>query len=441
MLSNLVTQIPKMQKSKKIDGPTFVDLFAGCGGLSLGLEQAGFTPLFVNELNRDAMETYLINRRQKFPWLDANKEYDIKTLVTPSGRLDSLLSGFKQQFGIDDIDLVAGGPPCQGYSGIGHRRSYAVDRKQLPSNTLYQDMVRVIFKLKPKIFLFENVRGLLSARWTRSGEKGEIWRDIKSTFHKNLQNYEIRHQLVFAKDYGVPQNRPRVLLVGVRKDLGVSFQPGMVADGLLPEGTHDYPDIKILLGDLVEEPCPLGGETAAYPRAAKKGSVQEYFRTDPASGKVKPKGGALTEQQYSKHSPDIIAKFQYMQRYEGRIPPAMQTKKFAQRVLPAIWTEAGPTITATSLPDDYIHYEQPRSLTVREWARLQMFPDWYQFAGKRTTGGLRRAGNPRTGLHDREVPKYTQIGNAVPVKLAYEIGQHFRSRLLGVDAHERRKYG
>ena len=91
--------------------------------------------------------------------------------------------------------------------------------------------------------------------------------------------------------------------------------------------------------------------------------------------------------------------------------------------------ENGPTITATSLPDDYVHYEQPRILTVREWARLQLFPDWYEFKGSRTTGGVRRAGNPRDGNHDREVPKYTQIGNAVPVGLAQAIGAHFVSIL------------
>ena len=80
----------------------------------------------------------------------------------------------------------------------------------------------------------------------------------------------------------------------------------------------------------------------------------------------------------------------------------------------------------TSLPDDIIHYSQPRILTVREWARFQTFPDWYQFAGKRTTGGIRRAGNPHLGIWDREVPKYTQIGNAVAVLLAKQIGKNIK---------------
>ena len=113
----------------------------------------------------------------------------------------------------------------------------------------------------------------------------------------------------------------------------------------------------------------------------------------------------------------------------GKIPDEMKTKKFAQRLLPKLWNEGGPNITATSLPDDYCHFSQPRSLTVREWARLQTFPDCYQFTGKRTTGGRRRAGDPSKGDFSRETPKYTQIGNAVPVQLAEKVGKHLHALL------------
>ena len=118
-----------------------------------------------------------------------------------------------------------------------------------------------------------------------------------------------------------------------------------------------------------------------------------------------------------------------MQANKGAIPLSMKTKKFSQRLLPSKWGPKGPVITATSMPDDYIHFSQPRTLTVREWARLQTFPDWYQFSGIRTTGGIRRAGNPREGIFEREVPKYTQIGNAVPVSLATALGKHFKKIL------------
>lgn len=136
---------------------------------------------------------------------------------------------------------------------------------------------------------------------------------------------------------------------------------------------------------------------------------------------------------YSRHSSRIVSKFRYMLMNHGEIPEEVRTRKFSQRVLKRRWGNTAPNITATSMPDDYVHFQQPRTLTVREWARLQLFPDWYRFAGKRTTGGIRRAGNPREGNFEREVPKYTQIGNAVPVGLAEEVGKHFR-RILAVAA-------
>jgi DNA (cytosine-5)-methyltransferase 1 len=234
---------------------------------------------------------------------------------------------------------------------------------------------------------------------------------------------------LLAKDYGVPQNRPRVLAVGIRDDIGAVEDPSLPANGFLPSPTRDYPSIEDLFSDLVDENYQPGGGTEKYPSRARN-SIQKSLRTDPRSKKVRSKSSRVTDHDYSKHSDVIVEKFTFMIANNGQIPESMQTKKFAQRVLPAQWSEKGPTITATSLPDDYVHYLQPRSLTVREWARLQMFPDWYEFKGKRTTGGVRRAGNPRKGIHFREVPKYTQIGNAVPVKLAEEVGKHFQ-KILG----------
>jgi DNA (cytosine-5)-methyltransferase 1 len=297
---------------------------------------------------------------------------------------------------------------------------------------LYEDMVFVINKLKPKMFLFENVKGLLSARWTPNGEKGEIWRDVRGTFEEQLTDYQVNWSLVHAKEYGVPQNRPRVLMVGIRKEIArnLKLDPVARAGGLLPEPTATAPNLIDVLGDLVDPAFKRGGLSATeeYPEDAQC-DVQRYFRLDPRTGEVRKKGAPLTEHAYSHHAPRIVEKFEYMIANEGEIPPHLQTKKFAQRLLPKTWGKTGPTITATSLPDDYVHFAQPRSLTVREWARLQTFPDWYSFKGKRTTGGLRRAGNPRARNFDRELPKYTQIGNAVPVLLAQAVGEHF-ARLL-----------
>jgi DNA (cytosine-5)-methyltransferase 1 len=421
-----------MTKQKK--ALSLIDLFAGCGGLSLGLEQAGFMPVFVNELNEHALATYTMNRTHVNPLLgEAGFSCnDVKELVAAPRKLLSLKRRIRDAFGIGigEIDLLAGGPPCQGYSGIGHRRSYSVDREQLPSNHLYQDMAFLISKLKPRVFLFENVRGLLNARWTSAGRKGEIFDDVLETF-SGLRDYRIAHSLVYAKDYGVPQNRPRVLLVGIRKGIKVDGErpdeTDAVKRGFLPPPVAGQaPSIKDLLGDLVD-PTYVPGvtrATATYSASATT-DIQKLLRLGVDGSTVARKGDPVTEHEYSRHAKKIIEKFQAMLDHpRNEIPESMRTKKFAQRVLPSVWGPEGPTITATSLPDDYVHYLQPRSLTVREWARLQTFPDWYQFAGKRTTGGLRRAGNPREGNFNREVPKYTQIGNAVPVRLAFVVGEH-----------------
>ena len=405
-----------------------IDLFAGCGGLSLGLENAGFTPLFVNELNSDALGTYLKNREHEFPHLV--KKYwsqDIKDVIVKETFFDDLLDGFKKDFKRDyrknTIDLLVGGPPCQGFSGLGIRRSYSVEKNQLPSNHLYQDMAYFIHKIRPKAFLFENVEGLLSAKWTNDGEKGEIFQDVLQTF-RNIPEYQVRFKLVHAKDYGVPQNRPRILIVGFRSDVyhPLNNSDDAVESGFLPAPTEKAPDLIDVLDDLIDTDFQYGGETTRYPNSAKS-KFQKEIRTM-KNGKIAKKGDVLTEQEYSKHSPKVQAKFQAMIKSGGIIPDEYKTKKFAQRLLPMYWSEKGPTITATSLPDDFVHFAQARTPTVREWARLQTFPDWYQFAGKRTTGGIRRAGNPREKVFDREVPKYTQIGNAVPVKLGKAVAEH-----------------
>lgn len=209
-----------------------VDLFAGCGGFGLGLEQAGFTPIFVNELNDDARATYLVNRRDRHPhfargldettWLNTFSSSDARKLIK-NDRLRKLQEEFRAEFGIGDgeIDLVVGGPPCQGFSEIGHRRSYSVDKEVLPSNHLFKDMARIVHHLRPRAFVFENVRGLLRGRWTAEGMPGEIWQDVKRAF-ANIGEYKLAAELLYAKHYGVAQNRPRIMLVGIRKDIAGS---------------------------------------------------------------------------------------------------------------------------------------------------------------------------------------------------------------------------
>jgi DNA (cytosine-5)-methyltransferase 1 len=426
-----------------------VDLFAGCGGFGLGLEQAGFTPIYVNELNRDARSTYLTNRIARHEWFASG--LDKETWLNPYSSADArriarkehlleLQLRFRSDFGLanGDIDIVVGGPPCQGFSNIGHRRSYAVQKEELPSNHLYRDMARFIERLRPKAFVFENVRGLLTGRWTSDGEKGEIWEHVKRTFAE-IGDYKLAAELVFAKDYGVAQNRPRIILVGIRKDLARDWtrmneldaiDRSAISNGFLPPGkSGSAPDLIDLLGDLIDPHYENGGKTSFYPSKALS-DVQRALRLSADLKHVTGSGEAVAEHDYSKHSPEVVKRFSAMRH--GKSYKA--TKKFAQRVLPRRWGSKGPTITATSLADDYVHFDQDRTLTVREWARLQGFPDWYEFMGKRTTGGLRRAGNPLEGNFERELPKYTQIGNAVPVPLAKAIGEHIKGLLRRLEA-------
>jgi DNA (cytosine-5)-methyltransferase 1 len=181
------------------DKRCFIDLFAGCGGLSLGLEQAGFRPLLFSEINRSAAETYLANRSA----CGIIPVGDIYHLTDDNLRLLKLSWYYD---GVPDVDLVCGGPPCQGYSGIGYRRSFKIEKKDIPSNHLYQEMVRVIRRVRPRIFLFENVRGLLASRWSAAGRNGEVFKGVLTEF-KQLTDYCVRWDVLHAKDYGVPQNR------------------------------------------------------------------------------------------------------------------------------------------------------------------------------------------------------------------------------------------
>jgi DNA (cytosine-5)-methyltransferase 1 len=403
----------------------FVDLFAGCGGLSLGLEESGFHPLLFSELNRQAADTYLANRQG----MEIVEVSDIYKLTNQN------LKGLKEEWskkGFREIDLVCGGPPCQGYSGIGHRRTFRLSKKDIPSNHLFLEMIRVIKEVRPKIFLFENVKGLLTSRWTPDGQKGEIWNAVLTAF-RNIPGYIIRWDLVHSKNYGVPQNRPRVLMVGLREDVyyraiksgtltpTIDDAPAVDA-GFLPVGGQKAPSIPELLSDL-EDPEFEAKECNPNYLRDPQSEIQVQLRTM-RNGKLIKKGQPVTEHEYSQHADYIREKYTHMIRNNGEIPAKYRTKKFAQRVFPRRWGPEGPNLTATSLPEDYVHYKEARSPTVREWARLQTFPDWYIFKGPRTTGGRRRAGDPGKNIWDRDVPRYTQIGNAVPVLLAKKIGLH-----------------
>ncbi|MBG84113.1 MAG: DNA (cytosine-5-)-methyltransferase [Phycisphaerae bacterium] len=475
---------------------TVIDLFAGCGGLSLGLEKAGFETIGFTEIGKDAAKTFIANRKklsginvdqedpnqadELFPNIDPRYTRNTWSLTRKNGkrrgrkdcsRLDALLGTGKERV---EVDLVVGGPPCQGYSRLGHRRTHAHNRDENPGNFLYESMAEVIEHAKPKMFVFENVQGLINAKWTNDSDcPGEVFEDVLRKFEKigspkNDDDYIIRWRLVRAYQYGVPQNRPRIIAIGIRRDVAeklrnkklielkdfdnnkrrdkvfsrvnqfrdrsencdAGFHPEPLWDPNGDNDEHAPPTPLEAIGDLID--AKYGKKSFESKEFAK--SKYHDYKPEPKSYQEKMRKGmlkstALTGHEYSNHSEAVIERFKKIIK-AGKAEGDNKNKKFSQRVLGEKgqagkkWPGGKPNMTVTSMPDDYVHFKQPRSLTVREWARLQTFPDSYEFQGKRTTGGIRRAGNPLEGIHEREVPQYTQIGNAVPPRLAEAIGNH-----------------
>lgn len=413
-----------------------IDLFAGCGGLARGLENAGFECIAFNEINKDAADSFSLN----FPnalRLDGDIRQSLSNSIIEE-KIIPLLSG-------QDLDLITGGPPCQGFSGLGHRRSFTIEKKDIPTNHLYQEMIRVINKLQPKVFLFENVQGLLSSRWDSSGIKGEIFRDVYQSF-SSIDGYVCQPTLIHAYHFGVPQNRPRVMIIGIKEKIleknnlkpvkfDINYPNLRIHEllrnngGLFPDGSEHAPSIPEAIGDLEFDDW---NENEKYHRYPATSDFQKKMRSKLDNNSKKQ---ILTDHLVSNHSVRVRSRFQYMIDNNisniRELPDHMRTKKFSQKLLPREWIDGKPTITCCSNSDDYVHYSQPRALSVREWARLQTFPDHHLFSGPRTTGGVRRAGNPDKGNWNREVPKYTQIGNAVPPFLAEAVGERIKSIILG----------
>ena len=346
-----------------------IDLFAGCGGMSLGLSQAGFNVLYANEINKTASETYKFNLVKK----NGHKTYvDVRDITkVPTKEIKKIIRDKKTH-------LVAGGPPCQGFSIAGKR-----DIND-PRSRMVKEMFRVVKEINPPLFLLENVKGLLSM------QKGEVLKDIEESF-KSI-GYEIKIEVLKASHFGVPQDRERVFIIGTRIGNGV----------LHPKrDTKKAITLKDAIGDLSFLKVGESSEDYILPATSK---YQKLMRKN---AKI------LFNHEAPKHSKQVIERFSKLK--EGQtgkdLPDKYKTKKQVLRRL----VRDKPANTVTTLPEDYIHYKQNRILTVREMARIQSFPDDFIFTGPRTTGGARRK---------YELPQYSQIGNAVPPILAKKIGKH-----------------
>jgi DNA (cytosine-5)-methyltransferase 1 len=407
-------------------GPSFVDVFAGCGGLSLGLKRAGWRGLFAIEKDPFAFETLSANfpaeaGRLAYDWPSAieRKPWEIAELIDQKRDELSGMAG--------TVDLLAGGPPCQGFSHAGRRRP------DDPRNQLFEDYLNLVDLVRPKLVLIENVRGFTAAF---DVEKSNGIGNFADSLRDRLTpNYRTVSAIIRADDFGVPQARARFFLVGLRRDAGRPervpvFFDTMKADRddfLASRGLPRRPTSRDAISDLEV------GANGTVPCGECKGFDAIGYRGPGSAYQIAMRDGhqgAPGDTRLARHRPDIRDRFAAIIRRsneEGRLNVSISSelrreyglKKMAIRVLDPL----APAPTITSLPDDLLHYGEPRTLTVRENARLQSFPDWFSFRGKYTTGGERRA---------REVPRFTQVANAVPPVLAEQIGLGLL-RLLGFE--------
>lgn len=396
---------------------TYIDLFAGCGGLSLGLYNSGlWKGKFAIEKSPDAFETLqynLIDKKNHFDWPDwlQKSNHDINDVIKyHKDNLKSLRG---------EIDLVAGGPPCQGFSTAG-RRIEGDSR-----NELIKSYIKFIRLVQPKVIFFENVKGF-TQKFDKNKIKGKIYSEYVTNAleydspNGNFQGYKVEGKLIDFSEFGIPQKRTRFILVGIRKDIVSQVKPSGFFEQiqkqketfLIKKGIGLTNSLEDAISDLLKINEVVSPDTKSFTAGLYnpiKSKYQKLLRGEVDS--IIP-----DSHRFAKHSEDTLRKFEFIlqnaeknKTLSNELKERFNLKK--RTVIPLSGNRPTPTIT--TLPDDYIHYCEPRIFTVREYARIQSFNDWYEFKGKYTTGGKRRT---------QEVPRYSQIGNAIPPLFGEQAG-------------------
>ncbi|MES2682245.1 MAG: DNA cytosine methyltransferase [Pseudomonadota bacterium] len=411
---------------------TFIDLFSGCGGLSLGFTLAGLKGVFAIEKDSMAFETFAANfleRRAvpiaKFSWPEwlEKKAWPIDDLLSKHPLDLRRLSG--------QIDILAGGPPCQGFSFAGKRK------ESDPRNQLFEKYVQVVEAIKPSAIVLENVPGMKVAHAAKvknaTGSAEQSYYDKLKT-RLEVAGYVVKGKVLDASCFGVPQRRKRLIVIGIRKELSDALVDGperafellevsrkaQLLSWSLPDNIPACDAISDLRSDLSpRRPCTdpssrPGFEEPMY--LSPKTTFQKLMHQHSSAG-------TMDSMRLARHSEEVRNRFALIlaECSKGVRMNDESRKRFGlkkHRIYPMSPSEPAPTIT--TLPDDVLHYAEPRILTVRESARLQSFPDWFLFRGKFTTGGTSRV---------KECPRYTQVGNAVPPHMARAIGLALKATL------------
>lgn len=363
--------------------PTAIDLFCGAGGLSEGFRQAGFRVLAGNDFDEVAGQTYAATH------LDA--------VFLPGPIQDITARRLLKETGLarGELDCLIGGPPCQAFSVYNHQRGMHDDRSQL-----FREYLRLVEGLSPKWIVMENVTGILSAGG------GEAVREISAGLE--ILGYRVEMKTLKAEEFGIPQERRRVVFIGTREDASINFP--MPTHG---EGKRRFVTIKDAIGDL--PPLRNGGFVGAS--AYAKAATSEYQRELRINSKL-----------IRNHAAPRLSAIN-LERMK-HIPPGGSWRDIPIELLPEGMKQArrcdhtkrygrmkwdGLACTILTKCDvhwgAYIHPSQDRAISVREAARIQSFPDWFQFEGSKTD-------------------QYVQIGNAVPPLLGKSIAQAILGAVL-----------
>ena len=356
-----------------------IDLFAGVGGLSYGFSKLPeFNVVVANEIEKDISIAYSLN----YPDVTM-MNCDINELTKE--KLDMALKGQK-------IDLVVGGPPCQSYSTLGKRQ---MDKRA----NLFMQYKRVLKILQPRAFVFENVVGILSM------DKGRLFEQIKSEF-KEL-GYELKYSILDAADFGVPQHRERVILVGIKDKNNYTEPISVYGKGIKP-----YVTLKEAIGDL---PVLKSGQSKDYYLTEADNEFLKFVRANTSD--------IVTEHQAPKNGEHLIKIMEALKDGQSKndLPEDIRPKSGYGNTYAKLWWEK-PSTTITrnfACPSSSrcIHPRDSRAMTIREGARLQSFPDDYIFYGS-------------------DSMKRLEIGNAVPPLLSVAIAKNMLEALKEKEATE-----